>query len=135
MYRFVIVLALAGLLVACTTQSDGSSAGPLGSAGTSAAPASAGASGGGTGTTTAACEEAFGEVAALDVDSVSDLGDFPNEVQPTIEGCESVADWVAGAGQALGIEVNPNTAALLLDINCADPSLADTAICEELASS
>jgi len=133
MSRILIVMAVVGLLVACTTQGDGNAAASAGGAASSAA-VSAGASGAAS-TASAACEEAFAPIAELEVSSISDLGDLPEELQPTIEGCESVADWVAGAGQAIGTEVNPNTARLLLDINCADQSLADTPICEEIASS
>jgi phage terminase large subunit-like protein len=133
MSRTLIVIAVVGLLVACTPQGDGNTDASAGGAATSAA-ASAGASGVAS-TASAACEEAFAAIAELEIGSISDLGDLPEELRPTIEGCESVADWVAGAGQAIGIEVNPNTARLLLDINCADQSLADTPICEELASS
>jgi hypothetical protein len=53
-------------------------------------------------------------------------------VQPTVEGCETVADWIAGAQQLVHDEVNPNTAALLLRIQCEDQSLADTPICNEI---
>ena len=126
-------MAVIGLLVACTTQDDGDADGSIGAA-ASSAPASAGASGPPS-NASAACESAFGPIAELEISSISELGDLPEELRPTIEGCESVGDWVAGAGQALGIEVNPNTARLLLDINCADQSLDDTPICEELACS
>ena len=133
MSRILIVMAVVGLLVACTTQGDGAADASAGGA-ESSAGASAGASGAAS-TASAPCEEAFAPIAVMEVSSISDLGDLPEELRPTIEGCESVADWVAGAGQAIDIEVNPNTARLLLDINCADQSLDDTPICEELASS
>ncbi len=96
---------------------------------------SAGASGSSAGTASAACGDSFGPLAELDITSVSELGDLPNEVQPTVEACESVADWVAGAQQVVANEIDPDTAAFLLAINCEDLSLARTAICEELASS
>lgn len=133
MSRILIVMAVVGLLVACTTQGDGSVDASAGGA-ESSAGASAGAAGAAS-AASAPCEEAFAPIADMEVSSISDLGDLPEELRPTIEGCESVADWVAGAGQAIDIEVNPNTARLLLDINCADQSLDDTPICEELASS
>jgi hypothetical protein len=115
MFRPLIVLALAGLLVACTTQGDSTSEQPTGSGASTGAEASAGASGGAA-TASAACEEAFAPVA--------DLG--------TIEGCESVADWVAGAQQVIDGEVRPATARILLGIGCADLSLSRTPICQEV---
>jgi hypothetical protein len=141
MYRFLIVLVLAGLMVACTDQGDSASDQPLGSAasvgaaGSGGAEASAGASGASAGSASAPCGESFGPLAELDVTTVSELGDLPNEVQPTIEACESVDDWIAGAQQVVADEIDPDTAVFLLRINCEDLSLARTLICEELASS
>ena len=127
MNRFVIGLALIGLLAACTTQGDGS-AEPLQSTPmTSAGPVIGGAS--------PACEEAFAPLSDMDIASTSDLGDLQAELQPTIEGCESVADWIAGAQQVVADEVNPSTAELLLGIQCNDPSLANSLVCEDLAAS
>jgi hypothetical protein len=131
MYRRLIVLALAGLLVACTTQGNGETDEPPGSG----AAESAGASGGASSGASAACEGAFAPLAEMQISSVSELGDLPNEVEPTIESCESVADWIAGAQQVIEEEIRPNTAVFLLRIKCEDPSFNDTPICEELASS
>ena len=124
MKRIVIVPALAILLVACATQGGGGPVEPTGPAagtaeGTAAAPSPA-------------CAEAFAPIAAQDVSSLPELGDLREGLQPTVESCESVADWVAGASAALGIDANPNTAAMLLQNVCADQSLSRTAICEEL---
>ena len=110
-------------------------ASPLDSAASAGAAESAGASGVGAGSASAACGESFGPLAEMEITSVSELGDLPEEVQPTIEACESVADWVAGAQQVVANEIDPDTAAFLLRINCNDLSLARTLICEELASS
>jgi hypothetical protein len=126
MNRFVIGLALVGLLAACTTQGDGS-AEPLGSA----PMASTGPV---IGDASPACEEAFAPLADMEVASLSDLGDLQAELQPTIEGCESVADWIAGAQQVVDDEVNPSTAELLLGIQCNDPSLSNSPVCEDLAA-
>jgi hypothetical protein len=139
MSRFLVALTLVGLLVACDNQGDVETSGasqPTGSAGAPAsAGASAGASGGASGNASAACEESFAPLAEMEISSMSDLGDLAEEVQPTIESCESVADWVAGAQQVVEEEIDPDTAAFLLRINCEDPALTNTAICEELASS
>jgi hypothetical protein len=130
MKRSLIVLALVGLLAACGEQGGAASGGPAGSTSASAAGSDAAAS-----SPTAACAEAFAPIADLDIGSLSDLGDHKAEVEPTIAGCESVADWIAGAQQVIDIQINPNTVALLLNIDCADQSLDDTPICKELASS
>ena len=135
MFRYLIVLVLAGLLAACTTQGDGATDGAAGSSASAGAPSSAGASGSATGTASAACSEAFAPLAELEVTSMSELGDLQEEVQPTVEACESVADWIAGAQEVVEGEVRPGTADLLLRIACNDLSLARTPICEELASS
>jgi hypothetical protein len=135
MLRILIVFALAVVLVGCTGQGGGASGQPVDSASGGGAAESAGASGSSAGTASAACGDSFGPLAELDITSVSELGDLPNEVQPTVEACESVADWVAGAQQVVANEIDPDTAAFLLAINCEDLSLARTAICEELASS
>jgi hypothetical protein len=131
MFRPLIVLALAGLLVACTTQGDSTSAQPTGSGASTGAEASAAASGGAV-TASAACEEAFAPVADLGLTTTSELGDLGEEVAATIEGCESVADWVAGAQQVIDGEVRPATARILLSIGCSDLSLSRTPICQEV---
>jgi hypothetical protein len=138
MRKLIITLAVAGLLVACTT-ADGSGESDadasLGTEPSALASGSAGAAASGpAGTASAACEEAFAPIADLEVESASDLGDLA-EVEGTVESCESVADWTAAAEGALGIEVRAGTADLLLRIRCEDPSLSSAAICEELASS
>jgi hypothetical protein len=139
MTRNIIIVALIGLLAACSTQGDGTTTESSDQAGaTAVASASAGASGdastGPTGDASAACGEAFAALAAEDVTSLSDLADLEG-VEATIQQCESVADWMAGAGELIGEEVNPSTAQLLLEIRCELPSLADSAVCEEVASS
>ena len=138
MRKLIITLAVASLLVACTTaDGDGESDADasLGTEPSAVASGSTGAAASGpAGTASAACEEAFAPIADLEVESASDLGDLA-EVEGTVESCESVADWTAGAEGALGIEVRAGTADLLLRIRCEDPSLSSAAICEELASS
>jgi hypothetical protein len=139
MSRILIALTLVGLLVACDNQGDvdtSEAAEPSGSAGALAsADASAGASGGASGSASAACEEAFAPLAEMEITSISEFGDLAEEVQPTVESCESVEDWVAGAQGVVEEEVDPDTARFLLSMNCNDPALADTVICEELAAS
>jgi hypothetical protein len=127
-----LVFLLATLLVACTSQGTS----PAASGGASA-PASAGASDAGAaqpgGEATPACTEAFAPIAELGLSSASDLGDLA-EVDATVESCESVADWTAGASAAIGAEVNPGTADLLLGLRCSDPGLSSTAVCQEVTS-
>lgn len=135
MFRYLIVLVLAGLLAACASQGDGATNGAAGASASAGAPSSAGASGGATGTASAACSEAFAPLAELEISSMSELGDLQDEVQPTVEACESVADWIAGAQEVIEDEVRPGTADFLLRVACDDLSLARTPICEELASS
>jgi hypothetical protein len=125
MKRPIVLLALVALLAACGEQSGS----PVGSSGESAGAGSASTE------PTAACAEAFAPIADLDISALSDLGDHKAEVAPTIQSCESVADWIAGAQQVIDVEINPNTVALLLNIDCADQSLDDSPICKELASS
>jgi hypothetical protein len=131
MNRLLIGLALVGLLAACTTQGDGPTDEPVGSA----PIGSAEASGPAVGAASPACEEAFAPLAGMEVASLSDLGDLQAELPPTIESCESVADWIAGAQQVVDDEINPSTAELLLGIQCNDPTLSNTLVCEELAAS
>ncbi|MDQ2674740.1 MAG: hypothetical protein M3Y40_08790 [Chloroflexota bacterium] len=126
-------VALMGLLAACSTQGGGTteSTAPGASTGESAA-ASAAASTGAAGTASADCSAAFAPIADLGVQSTSELGDLAEEVRPTIEACESVADWIAGAQEVVADEVRPGTADLLLRIQCEDMGLAGTPICQEL---
>ena len=133
MKRIVILLAMVGLLAACSAQGDGSAAStaPAVSAGASAAASDA-ASTGSSGTPSAACAEAFAPLVEMDISSMSELGDLADDVQPTVEACESVSDWTAGAAEVIGEEVNPGTADFLLRVHCDDLSLARTPICEEL---
>lgn len=135
MKKLIILLTLVGLLAACAT-TGGASGENTASADTASASAdaSAEASGGASGTVSAACADAFGPIADLAPDSVSDLGDL-DEVVATVQACESIADWSAGASQVIGGDVNPNVARMLLGIRCADPGVGDAPICEELTSS
>ena len=129
MKRPLMLLALVVLLAACGDQGGGQSGGPVGSSGASAGPGIPSSE------PSADCAEAFAPIADLDISALSDLGDHAAEVEPTIQSCESVADWIAGAQQVINVEINPNTVALLLNIDCADRSLDDSPICKELASS
>jgi hypothetical protein len=141
MFRFLTVLVLAGLLGACSTQGDGPSGQSLepGSSTGAAASADATDASGAAGSTAAGepsaeCAEAFAPLADMGLESTSDFGDLA-EVEVTVERCESIADWMAGAQQVVDGEISPGGADLLLRIRCDDPSLAETPICEELASS
>jgi hypothetical protein len=121
----VVALALVGLLVACNAPGNAETDEATGSASLGASEtAAAGPS--------AACEESFTPIADMEVSSLAELGDLEAEVQPTVEACESVADWIAGAELALGTDVRQGTAQLLLRIHCVDLSLANTPICGEL---
>ncbi len=133
MKRIVTALALVGLLAACSAQGDGgtNSTAPGASTAASAAASDAGSTGA-SGTASAACAEAFAPLAEMGISSISELGDLAAEVQPTVEACESVADWIAGAGEVVEGEVNPGPADFLLRVQCDDLSLANTPICEEL---
>lgn len=132
MKKLVMLVALAGLLIGCTTQGDGDTDGSVPAAASGTAGSSADASGEASGTASAACAEAFAPLAEQEITSTSELGDLAEEVQPTIDACESVADWIAGAQTVVSEEVRPGTADLLLRIQCEDLSLANTPICEEL---
>jgi hypothetical protein len=132
MKRSLTILALVGLLAACSAQGDGAQSTAPGASTAASAGASDAASTGTSGTASAACAEAFAPIADLGVTATSELGDLAEEVQPTIEACESVADWIAGAQDVVEEEVRPGTADLLLRIHCEDPSLSRTPICEEL---
>jgi len=130
MKRTLIGLTLVSLLAACSTQGGGASE-PLGS--NALEPAAS--SGTALGEPSAACAEAFAPLAGMEIASLSDLGDLQDDLQPTFDGCESVADWMAGAQQVVADEVKPGTARLLLGIQCNDPSLSNSPVCEDLASS
>ena len=131
MSRFIIIVALAAILAACANQGDSGS--PDSTPSTSGADSSA-APGVSAGEPSAACAEAFAPLAEMELASTSDLGELP-EVDATVQNCESVADWMAGAQQVVEGEVRPGGADLLLRIRCETGSLADTPVCEELASS
>ena len=130
MKRILTGLALVGLLAACSSQGGGASE-PVGSNGVEPA----GSSGTALGEPSSACAEAFAPLAGMEIASLSDLGDLQDDLQPTFDGCESVADWMAGAQQVVADEVKPGTARLLLGIQCNDPSLSNSPVCEDLASS
>ncbi len=135
MKRFLTGLAAAGLLAGCTGQGDGATdqAGQA-TPGTTARESPA-ATGDATSSASAECNESFEGLAGMEIGSITELGDLSAEVEPTIESCESVAEWVAAADEVVADDVNPNTAALLLRMNCGSPSLSNTEICRELASS
>lgn len=131
--RFLIILALTGLLAACTTQGGGQTDQPDSTPSTSGSESS-GSSRTAAGEPSAACAEAFAPLAEMELSSTSDLGEL-SEVEATVENCESVADWMAGAQQVVEDEIRPGAADLLLRIRCDAGSLASTPICEELAAS
>ena len=130
MFRRFTVLVVIGLLAACTTQGDGAAEETLETTPSMVAEGTGAA----VGTASPECEEAFAPLADMDVSDTSDLADLPDEVQPTVEACQSVADWIAGAQQVLGIEVTAGGADFLLRFHCEDTSLTDAPICEELAA-
>jgi hypothetical protein len=128
MFRNLFVLVIIGLLAACTTQGDGATDGTL-------EPDASMAQESGTATgASAACEESFAPLAEMEISETSDLSDVPDDVQPTVEACESVADWIAGAQAALGIEVSAGGADFLLRFQCEDQSVSGAPICEELSA-
>ena len=138
MSRNLIALALVGVLAACSAQGDDTNGTSNEAVPSTAASASAGASDGATdgtaGTPSAACGEAFTALGDQEVTSLSDLADLEG-AEATIDRCESVADWTAGAQELIGEELKPSTVQLLLEIRCELPALADSAVCEEVASS
>jgi hypothetical protein len=120
-------LMFALLLAACAQGTDPTDE-PTGSEPTTTSSAAAGPAG----DASAACEEAFAPLADAEIGSTSDLGGFQAEVEATVESCESVADWMAGAQTVVDGEVRPGGADLLLRIRCESPNLSDAPICEEL---
>ena len=134
MFKIFIVLVMAGMLAACSGQGGSASAGASAADSSAAASDGAGASEGPSGSASAACTEAFAPIAEMSLTSIADLGDLTDEITPTVTGCESVADWVAGAEAAIGADINPNAAKILLDIRCADNELAETEVCVDLAA-
>ena len=136
MFRILTITALAGMLVACTGQgeptTDQATTPPPVSTPASGSPQASGAAGS---SASDECTESFGGVADAGVTSITELGDLGEEVEVTIEACESLDEWIAGAEQVLPDDINPNTAALLLRMNCGSPSMANTPLCRELASS
>ena len=136
MYRILGMLVVVAVLAACgqgggaTTDASAVSSPATSPSGSAMATDDMG----GTGTASPECSDSFSGIEEMEVTSITELGDLPEEVQPTIENCESLDEWVAAAEQALGDEVNPSTASLLLGLNCGDPSVANTPLCRELAS-
>lgn len=130
MSRIFIAVALIGLLSSCTNQGGNAQTDqPVGSAGASASGSAS--SGVATGEPSAACAEAFAPLADMELTSTSDLGEL-SEVEVTVESCESVADWIAGAQQVVENEISKGAADLLLRIRCETGLLSRTPICEEL---
>ncbi len=132
MKRIMTSLALVGLLAACSNQGGTTESTAPGASTAASAAASAAGSTGSSGTASADCAAAFAPLADLGVQTTSELGDLADDVRPTIEACESVADWIAGAQDVVAEEVRPGTADLLLRIQCEDMGLASTPICQEL---
>ncbi len=135
MFRLLVVVAVAGLMAACTGQGDqptDQSTGSPVSTPISGSPDASGATGAGA---SPECTESFSGVADTGASSITELGDLGEEVEATIEACESLDEWVAAAEEVIGDDINPNTAALLLRMNCGSPSMANTPLCQELASS
>jgi hypothetical protein len=136
MYRLlnVGVLALAGILVACAGAGDIQTTEPAGSPVSTPAGQSPGGSPGTAGVSPE-CNDSFAALAEAQVSSISELGDLADEVEPTLEACESIEEWIAAAGEVIADDVDPDAARMLLGMHCDSPELSDTLICEELASS
>lgn len=136
MYRLVNVgvLALAGLLVACTGAGDVQTTEAAGSPLSTPVGHSPGASPGTSGVSPE-CSDSFAGLREMQVSSITELGDVPDEVEPTIEACESVDEWIAAAAEVIDDDLNPNTAAMLLRMHCDSSSVSNSPICQELASS
>jgi hypothetical protein len=135
MFRLLTVLTLAGMLVACTDQGEPATDQPSPSPVSSPLTGSPDASDAADGSASSECTEAFGGIEDAGATSITDLGDLREEVEPTIEACQSLEEWVAAAQEVIADDINPNTAALLLRMNCGSPSMANTPLCQELASS
>ena len=127
MRRFLILMALAGLLAACSTQGGGQTD----QSPSPSAPDSSGSASTATDEPSAACAEAFAPLAAMELTSTSDLGELA-EVDLTIASCESISDWTAGAQQVVENEIRPGAVDLLLGIRCETLSLSRTPTCEEI---
>lgn len=138
MVRTVLALTLLALLAACAgaggATTDPSADASTGGDASTAASAPADASGAAVpGEASTACAGAFAGIDASGVESLSDLVEVDG-VEATVTECESIGDWIAGAGQLVE-DVNPNTAELLLGILCDGPGLSSTDVCREIASS
>ena len=109
MKRTMIVLAIAGLLVACTDQGGAGSGRASRLIGRGAAESGGAASDPSAAATRHSPRSQRWRSVLCPTSATSRA-----EVEPTIQSCESVADWIAGAQQVVDDDINPNTVALLL---------------------
>lgn len=138
--RYLMTLLLAGLLAACTgtaTQSPADASFDLFSVEPSVEPsadaseeldASAVPS---DGAAAMDCEGAFDDLADADIESVTDLATVTDALDDTIEACDSVEEWIDEAEQRLP-DVDMGEAEAFLAARCAESTLSDTPLCEEL---
>lgn len=127
--RFVISVAMAGLLAACslgaTTPSENSLP-PIGES-------SSGASASESAMTSAACVAAFDSL-SVDPTSLGSLDAVVDELDSTISACATVDDWEAAAESALpGLDLSDPQE--FLAARCAEnATLSTSLICAEVAS-
>jgi len=138
--RYLLTLLLAGALAACTgtATSDPTSDASLDLF--SAAPSAAMSEDmdashdmSSDDATAMDCEGAFDDLAAEDVDSITDLASLTDDLDDTIEACESVDEWTSQAEQAMP-DVDLTDVEMFLAARCEESTLVDSSLCEELAS-
>jgi flagellin-like hook-associated protein FlgL len=143
--RFLTAILLAGLLAACAGAGDASPSEveslpdlfspSIEESAEESADASPDASMDATsdGAMAMDCADAFDELAAEDVDSLSDLTAVTDELDDTIEACDSVEEWLDEAEQRLP-DVDLTGAESFLEARCEEAELSDSLLCAELTS-
>jgi hypothetical protein len=133
--KYVTIALLAVGLAACNVGASSPSPEPLPSIGAASMPAEHSmAPDMSMGTDTAvACEDAFAGLDLTDLAGLSSLDAASDLLDDTIAGCGSVAEWQAKAEAVMPL-VDLETAETFLAARCdANPTLATSAVCEEVA--
>ena len=133
--KVLTVLALAGLLAACSVGATTPSENPLPSIGESSASASASSLASMAESPTAmSCSDAFAGIDAETIVAMGRLDAVADQLDATIVACSTADEWESAAESALpGLDISDPQS--FLAARCAEAStLVGTAICSEVGS-
>ncbi len=133
--RYLIAVLMMGLLAACTMGASTPTEQPLPSIEMSVEESAEESIAASPDETTAAamtCEEAWAEIALTEVSSVEELETIAEDLDATIENCESLEEWLDQASVLLPMVDTAEVEAWAAERCEENDTLSDSAICTEI---